>query len=86
MSHTPTPWHVTYGYEQYVVGFRFADGSPHFKLHDGDGTQLQAVVDKLNAHDDLVEALRELLEHTDKNCVTVGDCNQARAALAKVQQ
>ena len=34
---------------------------------------------------DLLEALRELLDHLDAHCVTIGDCNQAHAAIAKAE-
>ena len=35
---------------------------------------------------ELAEALETLLAGVNGRCVTVGDCNQARAALAKAKQ
>lgn len=34
---------------------------------------------------DLYLALRDLYEHTDARCVTVGDCNAARRALDQAE-
>ena len=42
-------------------------------------------VTKLTGTDELVAALETLLEAVRGRHVTVGDCNQARAALAKVR-
>jgi hypothetical protein len=34
---------------------------------------------------DLYSALRDLYEHTEARCVTVGDCNAARRALDQAE-
>ena len=34
---------------------------------------------------DLLEALKETLEHIDCHCLTEGDCNKARSAIAKAE-
>lgn len=75
MSYTPGPWEVP--------------GTPLPMVYGLNGERVCRVIDNsadaplISAAPDLYEALRELLEHIEYHCVTVGDCNQARAALAK---
>jgi hypothetical protein len=39
----------------------------------------------ISAAPDLLVALRELLDHVNAHCVTVGDCLQASNAIAKAE-
>lgn len=57
-------------------------GAPGIK---NSGVQMAAIVRAVNSHADLVAALDNLLISVEGKHVTVGDCNQARAALAKAR-
>ena len=92
MSYTPGPWFVcedTRGCKSVRSTSGFLSFTPSVG-HYGDPTrylnekeEMEANAYLIAAAPDLCEALRELLEHIDAHCVTEGDCNQARAALAK---
>ena len=80
MKHTPTPWRVTErsggpsGYDVMCGTIRMAASQRE--------REAAHIVKCVNAHDELVAALREIaMDSTDENARDI-----ARAALAKVQQ
>ena len=98
MKHTPTPWRADSGPElsahigPYVYG---PDNVPVAYVdyqHVGDGAlsneNAAFIVRACNAHDDLVAAVEELLEHLADNDPELSGsplCGMARAALAKAK-
>ncbi len=52
------PWRVTYTPDGRIDGFRFADGEPEYKLFNGANTCCRDTVRRLNAHNNLIAALR----------------------------
>lgn len=93
-----TPWSAYETDDGCHSGFGFGTtrewGRPVFRLYEGDPDQIADVVRKLNAHDELVTALRDtfnVLKHAEIIDGTLhaqfmpSDLEQMRAAIAKAE-
>jgi hypothetical protein len=87
---TKGPW-TTGNVDKLLVGIKRLNGTEPICFvygpsdHDTSEVRKRALADAMliAAAPDLYEALRVLLDAVLGNHVTVGDCNEARAALAK---
>jgi hypothetical protein len=90
-KHTALPW----TYSPYRASIKASDGSLVGLFHDGHGLAVnpddaELIVRAVNSHDELVEALKEMLASARPNQVENSAMfytwQQARAALAKVEK
>jgi hypothetical protein len=89
-QHTPTPWMLD---PHFVL--RDADGEwvtrlntsrRHDNKHDPEAeANAEFIVRCVNAHDELVAALRDIIASVEKCGIGIVDLSRGRAALAKVQ-
>lgn len=82
--HTPTPWHID-DRKQYG---RDAKGKILFVTYDGDEDEANAafIVRAVNAHEDLIHAVENLLWKANQNQrLSNDDINMAAYALAKAK-
>ena len=88
MSYTPGPW-VVHPLKATVDAAHDGGMLPICAMlwptEERSEDETEDNADLIAAAPDLLEALQELLDHVDAHCVTVGDCNQARAAIAKAE-
>lgn len=87
---TPGPWRVD---PDFPADIQVRDGSRDLactsrsiiRNNPPDQAETWANAHLIAAAPEMYAALSELLEHLDSHCVTEGDCNQARSALAKAE-
>lgn len=94
MKHTPGPWKVfgksSHGCHVEALADVAWCGTNSYHHINGDSQVIDANEAYANAcliaaAPELLEALRVLLEAVEGKRVTQGDCNQARAAIAKAE-
>lgn len=68
MNHTPTPWrHEKKPYNGYrIISDSGGDQVIEFSDFEGSEANAEFIVTAVNAHEDLVEALKYLIEETEK--------------------